>query len=123
MKINYKIKNWIQGVKNKWPLMTKKQHHIEVAREATRYYHQYEKQLEEELVPIKRIVDRCTELAFRTDDYQTGHYSIMITFDPMAFGRGMCTSEELRIMAKMVARRVEAEIATARFIQKTKLWK
>lgn len=71
--------------------------------------------LEEATKAVNAILDRCSSIEFKRESGP--QYAIILRFDPSMVMAGACSSRELRIVAELMGRRVEAEIATARFVQ------
>lgn len=102
-----------------FPLMSKKSHNCVVNRERQRtkeLQERYEIEKEQDKKKIDSILDRVGRIDWRQEDNE--RYAMMITFEPRMIGRGYCSSDELQFLAQAFGRRVEAEIASARFIQK-----
>ena len=72
-----------------------------------------DKEIQETEKSVARIADRCSMIRwFRDGD----HYRLMLSVDPRAFGTGYHQDQQL--MAMLIGRKVEAELASSKFIQK-----
>ena len=110
MNVKYWMRRRVDALVIWFPLMTKKQHRIVLSQKHQQHIHE----LEEANKKIDSILDRAGRIEWRRDG---DSYAMLIRLEPRMFGAGYCSSEELKYLAKAFAYRVEAEIATARFIQ------
>jgi hypothetical protein len=76
----------------------------------------FDRQLAEERKAIAGIVDRCSQLRFERYPARGDAYGITIFFHPEMMAMGRCSQDELRMIAREMGYRVEAEIATSRFV-------
>jgi len=67
------------------------------------------------------IVDRATRISFFADNSYREEYAVQIRFSPQYFGMGFWSREQASLLAQYVGRKVEAEIASLRFIQSAKV--
>lgn len=106
----YWIRRRVDALVIWFPIMTKKQHCIVLSQKHQQHIHE----LEEANKKIDSILDRAGRIEWRRDG---DSYAMLLRLEPRMFGAGYCSPEELKYLAKAFAYRVEAEIATARFIQ------
>jgi len=112
----WKLKRWKDRLKDKWPLTTKKFMDEKIQLRLLDQSQRYERELEETRKAVDSIVERCSKHIWQRDRDRRC-YSLRIDFDPVMMGMtGYVRREELEIIAKLFSRRVEAEIATSRFI-------
>lgn len=118
MRLPYKQQRWFkdqkQRFKNWFPILWKKRAQIEKQQALQQLSDKHRGELEQEHKRVDELIGRLTHLAWSRDGevYQMG-----LRFDARMM-YGYRTSDDLRFLAQMIARRVEAEIATARFMQK-----
>lgn len=97
-----------------WPIVLKKTMETTIIRfqeDRVRSERSLLKEIEETKKAVSRIVDRCSMIRwFDKGDY----YQLNLQLDPRCFRTGFNGDQE--IMAEMIARRVQAEIATSKFI-------
>ncbi len=72
------------------------------------------KELAEAKSHIVAVIERCSHIRF---DCEQDRYSILLEFSPLLVAFGPTHHEELRFIVQELARQVEHEIATAKFIQ------
>lgn len=73
----------------------------------------HEKELEDVTAAVNRIIDQNARRAWEFRD--RGAYAFYLEMSPHLFG-GFLKAEDRRALAAMMGRRLEAEIATARFM-------
>lgn len=62
-----------------------------------------------------RIIDNCTSITFHRCQFER-NYVVSVAFDERMMG-GLGRSEDLRMIAEYVGRKVEEEIASTRFVK------
>lgn len=102
-------------MKFKWPFCLKKTMENRL-NEAHALRRSLEKNLREEIERTKesvgRIADRCSMIQW----FREGEsYELRLRMDPRAFGTGYYADQKL--VAEMIGRKVEAEIASSKFIK------
>ncbi len=102
-----------------WPYMTKqrakREQQIAVQAARNELFAKYERQLEQEHKRVDELIAKLNRLQWRREPGDV--YAMMLRVDARMM-TGYNTRDDLAFLARMIARQVEAEIATARFIQK-----
>lgn len=113
----YKIFQWIKmtiPVKR----LTMEKATNKVREEWLQKYRDDEKRHDEEIEKIMqradKFIDKCASIQFDVKD--GNRYAVMVEFDPNVCV-GYRQGEELQFLGKLIGRRIEREITTARFVQ------
>lgn len=114
MNAKYWMRRRVDALVIWFPLMTKKQHRTILSRDRQHLIQQHEREMEETRKKVDSILDRIGRIEWRRE---SDGYAMLLKLNPQAVGAGYCSSGELKYIAQAFAYRVEAEIATARFIQ------
>ena len=107
--IKRRFKTW-------WPLVWKKTLVNQLNQQRVRLFEEHAADLEKEHRRVDEVIGNIANLNWKIDNI--GMYQLNLRFDPRAMNFGYGRHEEQQFMAKMIARQVEAEIATSKFIQK-----
>lgn len=79
---------------------------------------QHAREIRECQKAVERIVDRAVNIKVRRErDIDPTEFAVLIRFRPYEFGMGFHEREGIRMIAAITGRRVEAEIASSKFLQ------
>lgn len=104
----------------RWPFVSRKRHEAELLdckesarQERRRLVVDHGKEMIELQESIAGIVDRCSRIRY-TQPSRGDVYAVSISFDAREFSH---FRSDQRLFAQMIARRVEHDIATGRFVK------
>jgi hypothetical protein len=92
-------------------------HRTEADRQVTSARTHLLKEIEETEKRVDGIIAKCADLQWDRP-FSDSCYQLTVMLDPRAFGGMGGRDDELRFMAKMLARQVEAEVASSKFVTK-----
>ena len=110
--VRYRLNEW----RRRWPLVLRKTRDADVARAREDGRRQVTDDLTEERKTLRTIIDRLVQIQYRRIP-QGRTYQMTVAFDPTLFAYGPVDRGQQDYIARDIARRVEHEIATSKFIR------
>ncbi|MFZ3255221.1 MAG: hypothetical protein WA133_13230, partial [Syntrophales bacterium] len=100
---------------DRWPLVLRRTMQAKVAKARTEGRAQVADDLTRERQMLTEILGRLHQVEYRRVGQR--EYQMTVRFNPSIFDYGSVGREEQRYLAAMIARRVQEEIATSKFIK------
>ena len=109
--VRYRLRVWL----DRWPLVLRRTMQARVAKARTEGRAQVQDDLAREREMLVEALWRLHKVEYRR--VERGEYQMTLRFNPAIFGYGSVGRDEQVYLAQMIARRVEGEIATSKFIR------
>ena len=109
--VRYRLRAWL----SRWPLVRRRTMQAQVAKARTEGRAQVTDDLARERQMLAEIVGRLHQVEYRRVGQR--EYQMTLRFNPSLLDYGSCGRDEQRYLAAMIARHVEGEIATSKFIK------
>ena len=77
--------------------------------------------IEQASASAKKIVEASVNIEWRGEE--SGRYGLYLQFDPHIWGRMEYGRADMRFMAEMIGKRVEADIASCKFVQDARAYR
>ena len=108
--VRYRLRAWL----DRWPLVLRRTMQAKVAKARTEGRAQVADDLTRERQMLTEILGRLHQVEYRRVGQR--EYQMTVRFNPYIFDYGLVGREEQNYLAATIARRVQMEIATSKFI-------